>query len=445
MKIVQERRENKKYKAHMQMLVKEKTKDLEENYKKMRELLAIDGITQIPNISMLYQYLDFYQDELLSIFLIRIDNLNYFSQVYSKKIYNDILKNTAKYINLNLPSISKSFRYSEDEFVVICENPTLENMRALAQQLNAFFKETAVAESEDGNDIYVTLSIAIVQNEDKDTILQKAKATLNELTKSDIVGYCKVYEKNASYIQGLKTENKWFEKIRQTIEDNHLIPYFHPIVDTNTGEIVRYECLARADEDGEIISPASFLESVKKSGLMRSLSRIMINKCFQMCAHEDLHISLNITNEDLLDEQFADFVITKQKQYAVEPSKIMFEILEDIILGVTDSVALRNLMRLKEHGFLLALDDFGSDRSNLSRFVSLLHIDYLKIDGQFIKGIDKNRKHCKIVSSIVALAHELGIKIVAEYVSTKEEFEVAKELGIEYCQGYYFYQPAKEI
>ncbi len=93
----------------------------------------------------------------------------------------------------------------------------------------------------------------------------------------------------------------------------------------------------------------------------------------------------------------------------------------------------------------MLLNDFGSDRSNLSRFVSIVDLDYIKIDGQFIKNIDSNKKNYQIVTSIVNLAKELGVEVIAEYVSTQDEFEVVKKLGIQYSQGYYFYEPQPNI
>lgn len=189
----------------------------------------------------------------------------------------------------------------------------------------------------------------------------------------------------------------------------------------------------------------SFLESVKKAGLLSSVSKIMINKCFQFFQGKNIEFSLNITNDDLLDEHFADFILSKQILYKINPRNVILEILEDIILDEEYQTPINNLTKLQKAGFLIALDDFGSDRSNLNRLISMINFDFLKIDGQFIQNIDKNKKNFQIVSSIVSLTKKLGIQTIAEYVSTEEEYQVVKELKIDFSQGYFFFKPQKNI
>ncbi len=99
-----------------------------------------------------------------------------------------------------------------------------------------------------------------------------------------------------------------------------------------------------------------------------------------------------------------------------------------------------NLSILKEMGYKIALDDFGSDRSNFNRF-EMMGVDFLKIDGQFIRGIDHHIIHQSIVKSFVNMAEHLNIKVIAEFVETEQEYEMVKSLGVHYSQGYYFYKP----
>lgn len=442
--IIQQKKENIEYKFYMEELVKEKTKDLEKNYNEMRLLLAADKTTSLPNANMLYQYLDLYHKDDISICIFKIDNCNFLSQTYSHEICEQIVQNCACFLQLNFPPEATMYRYSEEDFVVVFEEGTKQELIELATQINALFKETPVAKNVEEKDIYITVSCGIVHQQPPYNILRKARMVLNELSKLKMVGHFNVYDEDAYFMKELKTENQWFEKIREIIEEDHVVPYFHPIVSNETHEVIRYECLVRIDDEGEIIAPADFLESIKKAGLIENLSIIMINKCFKLFSKTNINFSINITNEDLLNEKFADFVIAKQQQYAIEPTQVMFEILENVILDKNYKAPLANLAKLKKHGFLLALDDFGSDRFNLSRLVSVLDLDYIKIDGQFIKGIDKNETNLKIVETVVELSKKLHIKVVAEYVSTKEEYEIIKKLGIDFSQGYYFFRPEKE-
>ena len=175
---------------------------------------------------------------------------------------------------------------------------------------------------------------------------------------------------------------------------------------------------------------------------MSNLTRSILNKVFKIFSGQNVAFSLNITNEDLLNQTFIDFLKAKQTLYKIDPALVTFEILEDIIISDINQLPLKNLHQIKEMGYLLALDDFGSDRSNFNRLENL-GVDFLKIDGQFITGIDTNPRNQDIVESIALMAKKIGMHVVAEFVSNKAEFEMVKKLGIEYSQGYFFNAPTE--
>jgi EAL domain-containing protein (putative c-di-GMP-specific phosphodiesterase class I)/PleD family two-component response regulator len=442
-KILEDRKENQQSKDNMQKVIQEKTRRIEQNYEKMQHMLLYDRITNLPNANVFYQYLDSYESYTMNLMLFKIDNFSYLTQTYEKEICNEIIQNCAKFLSLNFEKNVKFYHYSNEEFILISYEKTKEYFLNLVTQIQAFFKETPVAKSKKGHDIYVTFSIAIILNQEALNILQKAKATLNKLNMLNTYGSFAFYEQDDSFIK--EAGENWSEKIRDIIDNDRVIPYFQPIVSNITKQIARYECLMRANDDGKIITPIRFLDAVRKAGLMSNLSKIMINKCFSFFAYTDIEFSINLTYEDLLDEKFIDFIFIKQQQYGIKSSNVIFEILEDIIIDTSCKTPIKNLKKLKEHGFLLALDDFGADRSNFNRFASIVDLDYIKIDGSFIKDISKNEKNFKIVRSIVTLARQINIQTVAEFVSTKQDYDVVRDLGIEYSQGYYFYEPSGEM
>ncbi len=218
------------------------------------------------------------------------------------------------------------------------------------------------------------------------------------------------------------------------------MPFFQPIISNSSGKIVKYECLARVEDEGEIISPIHFLESARRSGLMGNLTRSMINKCFKLFSGNEIEFSLNIANEDLLDHTFIDFLTMKQKHYNINPQHVILEILEDIIISDVNPLPLQNLHILKKLGYKLALDDFGTNRSNFNR-LEAIRVDILKIDGQFIQGIDTNEKNQYIVKMITNMAKKMHIEVIAEFVETGQEYEMVKNIGVDYSQGYYFNKP----
>lgn len=436
---VRDRKENVQYKEHLQDLVDEKTEELEQNYQKMHEFLTVDKVTKLQNATMLYHYLDHYsKNHELTAMLYNIDDFSFVNQAYGMEIGDAILEKVGQFLKYNISDEVKLFKYNSDEFVIIFD-PKIIHPEFVVTQIQAFFRETPVGEYENVP-IYITLSCGIATCKDSSLLLPHARTALKEAYLSGLPSQFNVYDDKDLFLKKTQTETIWIQKFRVSLEEDRIIPYFQPIIDNATEKIVKYECLARVEDDGEIISPSYFLEAARRSGLMCNLTRSMINKCFKVFSGNSISFSINITNEDLLSSSFIDFLAIKQKQYGIEPSQVIFEILEDIILNDFNLIPLHNLQILKQQGYQLALDDFGSDRSNFNRFEQL-GIDFLKIDGQFIRHIDKNLRNQNIVEMITKMAHKMNIKVIAEFVATFEEFYILKELGVDFSQGYFFNKP----
>lgn len=439
--LVKERQEKARNQTQLQEKLKEQALLLAENSQTVHEFLTIDKVTKLQNATVLYNFLDtFVQDHALTIMLYNIDNFSFINQTYSTDFADEALFKVGEYLQYNLSKEVHLYRYNSDEFVIIFD-PQIINPEFVAIQIQAFFRETPIGEYED-QPIYITLSCGIATAQNPALLLPNARIALREARMRGIPNQYNIYNTHDAFLKQTKIETEWIQKFRIAMEDDRIIPYFQPIIDNATGEIVKYECLARIEDDGEIISPAHFLEAARRSGLMSNLTRLMINKSYKTFSGQNVAFSLNITNEDLLNSNFIDFLQAKQKSYNIEPSLVTFEILEDIIISDTNQIPLNNLHILKDMGYLLALDDFGSDRSNFNRLENL-GVDFLKIDGQFIKNIDTITRNQDIVESITTMAKKLNMPVIAEFVSTKEEFEMVKQLGVEYSQGYFFNAPLK--
>jgi len=435
------RKENEALKTHLEEMVEAKTVELKQSHEAIHMFLTVDKTTQLPNATMLITYIDsLKKEDVMTTLLYSVDDLNTLQQRYGSIISGEILAKVGTFLRYNIPKVAKLYKYNSDEFVIIVDASLIDPI-ALATQIQAFFKETPVHEFEQTL-VYVTLTCGIATTHQPSLLLPFARMALKEAYAFGIPNQYSVYDatQHPSLEEGSKTQ--WVQKFRQALEENRVIPLFHPIVENETQEIVSYECLARIEEEGYIITPAFFLESARRSGLMCNLTRSMIQQCFKIFAHNEVSFSINITNEDLLNPSFCEFIKHKHEYYAIDPKRVVLEILEDIILNNDNSVALNTLQSLKEMGYRIALDDFGNDRSNFNRFEHF-KVDILKIDGQFIKNIDTTVHNQNIVESIVFMAHKLNIKVVAECVSTQAEWETIKRLHVDYSQGYFFNEPLK--
>ncbi|MRJ07080.1 MAG: hypothetical protein C6I01_06135 [Epsilonproteobacteria bacterium] len=233
---------------------------------------------------------------------------------------------------------------------------------------------------------------------------------------------------------------KILEILKEAIEHNQVLCFYQPIVDNRSGKIVRYEVLVRIRHRGEILSPFMFLEVARNTSYYAKITPIVLQEGFKLLqCNSDVKININLSAVDLEQE-----VIRKQLFQILEKHqeflpRITFELVEDEEIK-DQKLFLKHLNQLKELGIQLAIDDFGSGYSNFKRLLEY-RPDYLKIDGSLIKNITTDPLSRSMVKSIVNFAQDVGIKTVAEFVENREIFEMVRELGIDYSQGYYFQRP----
>ncbi len=235
----------------------------------------------------------------------------------------------------------------------------------------------------------------------------------------------------------------WEKKIKSAIEEKRIIPFFQPIINNKTGEIEKYETLIRMiDEDKKIISPYLFLQPSKKYKLYNYLTKIMIEKAFEVFKDINKEFSINISVDDILDESTNNFIIKKLKYYK-NPERVVFEILESE--GIENySKVMDFIMDIKACGGKIAIDDFGSGYSSFEHILKL-NPDYLKIDASMIKNITRDKNSEIITTTIVEFARKIGLKTIAEFVHSEEVYEKVKNIGVDYSQGYYLGEPGMEV
>jgi EAL domain-containing protein (putative c-di-GMP-specific phosphodiesterase class I) len=236
----------------------------------------------------------------------------------------------------------------------------------------------------------------------------------------------------------------WEKKAKDMIKAGDIFPLYQPIMDVNTLIVNKYEVLARGVINGEIITPDYFIDHAKNLGLITTITRTMISQSFEYFKNNHFDFSINITESDLSDETFFNFIEENLKKYNINPNRLILEILENIA-SFDQNPEINNLIKkFQEIGIKIAVDDFGADNSNFSRLLSL-NMDFIKIDKIFIKNIEENEKNIHIVKMIVLMSKSLGIKTVAEYVSSKKIFNIIKECGVDFAQGYYIGKPEKGV
>jgi len=254
----------------------------------------------------------------------------------------------------------------------------------------------------------------------------------------------KIYSRRNGHTQKIQEHRYWIQTLTLAIEEERICAFAQPIVDAN-GYISHYECLMRLEEHDDFGSirytPPIFLDMAKKVKLYPLLSRLMIRKAFEKCSL-DGSFSINLSYLDIQEpgmRLFLDDLIDRHNA----AGRVMFEILEQESLENFELVE-AFVEHFRTRGVEIAIDDYGSDYSNLMEVIRL-QPDYLKIDGSLIRDITTSHVAYLAVRSIVDFAHELGVKTVAEFVEDEKTFQICQSLGIDRFQGYYFSPPVQEI
>ena len=186
------------------------------------------------------------------------------------------------------------------------------------------------------------------------------------------------------------------------------------------------------------------MQSASRLGILTSVTKTIIKKSFKYFQDKDSSFSINLTERDLLEGYLNEFLKDKLLSYSIEPSRVIFEIVESVVVDQNFKVISEQIKELKELGFKIAIDDFGIENSNFNRLLEM-NADIIKVDGSFVSELKENDKMALIVKTIVDLAKSLNIDTVAEFVKDEYTYETVKELGIDYAQGYFIGKPKPTI
>ena len=233
----------------------------------------------------------------------------------------------------------------------------------------------------------------------------------------------------------------WAGKIKNAIENNQFRLACQPIMELKTGEVFRQEVLLRMlDDTGNLILPAGFLGSAERFGLMRAVDHWVVTNAIQYLGKQLqhnplLHFSINLSAESLGDFSILETITNTLMKNEVPPTAVTFEITETIAIANL-STAVDFLTRLRNLGCQTALDDFGVGYSSFA-YLKDLPVDFVKIDGSFVRDVHRDQLQLAMVRSMNDIAHAMGKYTVAEYVDNRDSMRILKEMGVDFIQGYH--------
>ena len=344
-------------------------------------------------------------------------------------------------------------RIGGDEFGLLLDNCPLAQAQLIAQAVVSNIQEHRF--HWEGRTYQIGVSIGVV------AITAEAQDTTQLLTQADVACYTAkelgrnqvhVYQPADSESALRHSEILGAAGLRDALEQDRFRLHYQPIVPLNAPDPrpTRYEALLRVvykgspEENTELVLPAAFIPAAERYGLMSAIDRWVIQAAFRDYAggigQTGARIAINLSGNSLSDETLLAFIEAQFVHHAFPPEQVCFEI--------TETAAIHNLRRatelmtaLKRRGCEFALDDFGSGLSSF-HYLKTLPVDYLKIDGSFVKDMIENAHDCALVAAINQMSHTLGIQTIAEYTHSPAIVECLRGLGVDYAQGYFFGQPA---
>lgn len=431
------REENEQYKMKLETLVSEQSQEIQKKDDALIKTSLYDLKTGLHNHLYLNRMLE--EDATFSLILLNIDNFSYINNVYGLEYGDKILQRVAQTLEKLLPSVLDICYFSGDEFVVVSRYTDVEYIQGILEQIYSFYHNYEF--DIDPIRLKISFSAGVAIDKGKNVFLH-AQIALKEL-RNVHRGHYQFYDPNSLYLQNQRNTVAWVKRIRNDLEEGRLHAYYQPLFNIHTKKVDKYECLARIIDGGEVIMPVKFIEAAKLSGMLSSITRIMIDQACKKFANTEYSFSINITQQDFQENYLIHFLQQKCERYNIDPSQIILEALETISHHDYQS-ALEQMLTLKNKGFKVSLDDFGVDDSNFSRLLEL-NPDFIKIDGSFILSVSSDIHSRRIVQTITEFAHKIGAKVVAEFVGDDDMLGIVENLGVDYAQGYLIGKPVPEL
>jgi PAS domain S-box-containing protein/diguanylate cyclase (GGDEF)-like protein len=412
--------------------------------------LYTDRTTNLPNRTKLLEDVEKSSHPILM--LVNIDSFQQINDFYGNEIGDYLIIEIGKRMRGILPTKEFNlYKMPADEYAILIDKEiNIKELEPFIQLSREEINEKPFIYLDNAIHITAAFGVAVGKESAKpdplkgkwhslalnaDMALKKAKRTQKQFI---------IYDESMQISKEYEYNIKWTRKLKEAIKENRIVPYFQPILNNHTKTIDKFECLVRMiDKDGMVHAPILFLDLAKKSKLYHSLTKIMIKKSLEVFKDTDYEFSINLSVDDILDEETNHFIKATLNEYHKVAPRLVFEILESE--GIENYEEVKNFIQeIKEFKCKLAIDDFGSGYSNFSHILRL-NVDYLKIDASLTKQIHKDRNTQIIAQTIVDFTKKLGIKTIAEFVHNKEIFDKIMELGVDYSQGYYFGEPKVEL
>jgi len=355
---------------------------------------------------------------------------------------DELLKQISALLQWRAPERVVLARLGGDEFGILIEDRTLEEARRIAEEV---LREIAAYRFEwQGRAFECGSSIGLVpidpRSEDLSSVLSAADAACY-VAKEAGRNRIHEYQRDDEAVAERYGEMQWIHRIRKAFDEDRFVLFEQEIRPLAGGEPLREIFIRMLDEEGRLVPPVCFIPAAERYHLVPQIDRWVVANALEALARDEgrLTFTLNLSGQSITQESFLDFVTERLQASGVDPQRVCLEI--------TETAAIANLRRalafinaLRGRGCRFVLDDFGSGMSSFA-YLKNLPVDFIKIDGEFVRDLVADPIHAALVGSINQIGHVMGLRTIAEAVEDEPALAALRALGVDYVQGYHVHRP----
>jgi diguanylate cyclase (GGDEF)-like protein/PAS domain S-box-containing protein len=431
----------------------ERIADLQLAQAALTEQASHDALTGLPNRALLVDRIDqalahaLRSGRCTAVLLIDLDRFKHINDTQGHAAGDTVLKRVAGQLVAALRPMDTVARIGSDEFVVLA--PDLDSHLHAVDMANRLLTELS-RRPDSVDDVArvaasVGISVSTGGSGTAETLLKEADTAMCQ-AKTLGRGRAEVFD--AALRAQVQKRSTAQRMLQSALDERRIIAYYQPIIDLSTGSVAGFEALARlAQHDGPVLPPAAFMPAAEDSGLVVPLGTQMLEMACQEARSWQppgltqclLTVAVNLSARQLEPGNLPALVRDTLERTGLEPEHLHLELIETAIIDLHPDI-LQQLGCIRDLGVQIGLDDFGTGYASLTH-LRRLPLTFVKIDRSFVSGIETDHEDDRIVSAVVDLAANLGLRSIAEGIETKHQLDRLRELGCDQAQGYLFARP----
>lgn len=382
-----------------------------------------------------------------ALLVLDIDNFKFINDALGHPAGDELIRSISGQLKGRIRRADIVARLGGDEFALLLTGTSADAAIELAEELNAMVRSHRVLARDKPVQVTTSIGLTMVDSPDlsAEQLLMEADVAMYE-AKGSGRDRAVLFTRDTPSPNAQRAGFVWTDRIKRALKEDLFAVYAQPIASLTGDDLERYELLVRMrEDDGGIVAPGAFLPVAERFGLISEIDVWMIRHAIGLIEREQalgrkIVLEVNLSGHSICDPELPEMIETELTKSPIDPSQLVFEITETAAIANMDEA--RTLAsRIRRWGCRFALDDFGAGFGSFY-YLKYLPVDYLKIDGEFIRNLDSSEIDQRMVSAMVEIARALGLQTIAEFVENEEILTRLRGFEVDFVQGFHVGHPA---